>query len=107
MHTIVTKDRFALITVLGNEYVILDILLRMLSPEELKRAQGFPEDYIIDRDINYRKYPTKEQVAKIGNSVVPMMAKALVQENAGYLKIGERRPNISFHTQPNGQIAFA
>ena len=43
LHTIVTKDRFALITVLGNEYVILDIFLRMLKPEELKIGTGIPE----------------------------------------------------------------
>lgn len=93
LHTIVTKDRFALITVLGNKYVILDIFLRMLKPEELKLGQGFPRDYIIDRDINYRPYPQKEQVARIGNSVVPIMAKKLVEANCGYLKIGNRSPS--------------
>ncbi len=93
LHTIVTKDRFALITVLGNKYVILDIFLRMLKPEELKLGQGFPMDYIIDRDINYRPYPQKEQVARIGNSVVPIMAKKLVEANCGYLKIGNRSPS--------------
>ena len=77
LHTIVTKDRFALITVLGNKYVILDIFLRMLKPEELKLGQGFPEDYIIDRDYKWNPYPIKEQVARIGNSVVPIMAMKL------------------------------
>lgn len=86
LHTIVTKDRFALITVLGNEYVILDIFLRMLKPEELKLGQGFPKDYIIDRDYRGKPYPIKEQVARIGNSVVPIMAQKLVEENCGYLK---------------------
>lgn len=94
LHTIVTKDRFALITVLGNKYVILDIFLRMLKPEELKLGQGFPADYIIDRDINYKPYPVKEQVARIGNSVVPVMAQKLVEENCGYLKVGNRPPSL-------------
>ena len=94
LHTIVTKDRFALITVLGNKYVILDIFLRMLKPEELKLGQGFPADYIIDRDINYRPYPIKEQVARIGNSVVPVMAQKLVEANCGYLKVGNRPPSL-------------
>lgn len=94
LHTIETKDRFALITVLGNKYVILDIFLRMLKPEELKLGQGFPADYIIDRDINYRPYPIKEQVARIGNSVVPIMAKKLVEANCGYLKVGNRPPSF-------------
>lgn len=107
LHTIVTKDRFALITVLGNEYVILDIFLRMLTAEELKLAQGFPKDYIIDRDYKWNKYPVKEQVAKIGNSVVPIMAQKLVEANCGYLKVGERLPNLGIETEKTGQLRFA
>lgn len=105
LHTIVTKDRFALITVLGNEYVILDIFLRMLTPEELKLAQGFPADYIIDRDYNWQKYPASEQVKRIGNSVVPIMAKMLVEVNCGYLKVGERTPFLSLDYSEN-QVRF-
>lgn len=81
LHTIVTKDRFALVSVLGTDYVITDIFLRMLNPEELKRAQGFPADYIIDRDYTGKPYPKSEQVKRIGNSVVPIMAKAIVEAN--------------------------
>lgn len=106
LHTIVTRDRFALVTILGNKYVILDIFLRMLNPEELKLGQGFPADYIIDRDIDYRPYPQKEQVARIGNSVVPVMAKKLVEANCGYLKVGERNRNLKIdHGSP--QLKFA
>ena len=106
LHTIVTKDRFALITVLGNEYVILDIYLRMLTAEELKLAQGFPKDYIIDRDYRWHKYPASEQVRRIGNSVVPVMAKALVEANCGYLKTGERAPIPMVFEQASGQLSF-
>lgn len=81
LHTIVTKDRFALVSVLGTDYVITDIFLRMLNPEELKLAQGFPKDYVIDRDYSGKPYPKSEQVKRIGNSVVPLMAKALVEAN--------------------------
>lgn len=94
LHTIVTKDRFALVTVFGNEYVIMDIFLRMLKPEELKLGQGFPKDYIISKDYTGKPYPIFKQVERIGNSVVPIMAQKLVEENCGYLKIGERMPNI-------------
>lgn len=94
LHTIVTKDRFALITVLGNEYVIVDIFLRMLTPEELKLAQGFPRDYIIDFQRNGKPYPKSKQVARIGNSVVPIMAQKLVEANCPYLKVGERVPKL-------------
>ncbi len=88
--TITTKDRFGLVTVPisinGEQYAIQDIYLRMLKPEELKVMQGFPKDYIIDRDADGKPYPIKEQVARIGNSVVPIMAKVLVEANCGYLK---------------------
>lgn len=85
--TITTKDRFGLVSSIvevdGEQYEIKDIFLRMLKAEpELKVMQGFPEDYIIDHDIHGDPYPLKEQVAKIGNSVVPIMAKAIVEANA-------------------------
>lgn len=104
LHTIETKDRFALITVLGNEYVILDIFLRMLTAEELKLGQGFPKDYIIDRDYRWHVYPTSERVKRIGNSVVPIMAKALVEANCAYLRVGERIPCINVKDDADGQM---
>ena len=104
LHTIVTKDRFALITVMGNEYVILDIFLRMLTAEELKLGQGFPKDYIIDRDYMWNVYPASERVKRIGNSVVPIMAEALVKANCSYLKVGERMPCINVKSDDNGQM---
>ena len=96
--TIVTKDRFGLVNVAldirGEKYLISDIFLRMLKPEELKMLQGFPKDYIIDRDYMNRPYPIAKQVARIGNSVVPIMAKKLVESNCDYLKVGERVGNM-------------
>ena len=83
--TITTKDRFGMVsTVLmkdGERYAIADIFMRMLKPEELKLAQGFPKDYVIDHDIDGNPYPIKDQVAKIGNSVVPIMAAAIAKAN--------------------------
>lgn len=107
LHTIVTKDRFALITVLGNEYVILDIFLRMLNDGELKLGQGFPRDYIIDRDYRWHVYPKGERVARIGNSVVPIMAQRLVEANCGYLRVGERVPCMNVEEESAGQLRFA
>ena len=108
--TIVTKDRFGLVNVAldikGEKYFIYDIFLRMLKPEELKVMQGFPKDYIIDRDYNWQKYPISEQVKRIGNSVVPVMAEAIVKANCSYLKIGERTPSPIIYTKQNGQVAF-
>lgn len=108
--TITTKDRFGLVNVIidiaGEKYIIKDIFLRMLKPEELKLMQGFPRDYIIDRDIEWKKYPIKEQIARIGNSVVPVMAEALVKANCPYLKVGNRMPNLIIVDNEN-QLKFA
>lgn len=88
--TITTKDRFGLVNVVteldGEQYILKDIFLRMLKAEpELKLMQGFPADYIITHDCEGKPYPIKEQVARIGNSVVPIMAKVLVQANCPHL----------------------
>ncbi len=108
--TITTKDRFGLVNVVtdidGEQYILKDIFLRMLKPEELKRMQGFPEDYILNRDIEGKPYPVGEQVARIGNSVVPIMAQALVSANCPYLKVGERMPNMSIDDSKE-QLRFA
>lgn len=106
--TIVTKDRFGLVTVMikGEPYQIVDIYMRMLQPEELKLAQGFPRDYIIDHDYTGKSYPKSKQVARIGNSVVPIMAQKLVEANCGYLKVGERMPNATIDTT-SPQLRFA
>lgn len=108
--TITTKDRFGLVNVLieidGEQYVIADIFLRMLKPEELKVMQGFPKDYIIERDYRWKRYPVGEQVKRIGNSVVPIMAQKLVEANCKPIKEGERCPNPIIFTQQNGQISF-
>jgi len=53
----------------------------MFSPRELYRAQGFPENYIIDRDSAGNPISKKEQIAKCGNSVCPDVAAALVGAN--------------------------
>ncbi len=82
LDTITGKDRFGLVTIHGVQYQIVDICMRMLEPRELYRAQGFPEDYIIDVDDKGNPYPRCQQVAKCGNSVPPQFATALVRANA-------------------------
>lgn len=108
--TITTKDRFGLVNVMieidGDQYILKDIFLRMLKPEELKLMQGFPKDYIIDRDYRWKPYPIAKQVARIGNSVVPIMAQRLIEANCPYLKVGERTPNLMIDDSGE-QLRFA
>ena len=81
MHTVVSRDRFGLVTVEGIDYQIVDIGMRMLQPHELYAAQGFPEWYIIDQDYRGVKYAKDKQVARCGNAVPPPFAEALVRAN--------------------------
>lgn len=79
--TVVSRDRFGLVVAAGLNYKILDIGMRMLEPHELFAAQGFPTDYIIDRDHEGKKYPKYAQVARCGNAVPPPFAEHLVRAN--------------------------
>ncbi|HEY1605584.1 MAG TPA: DNA cytosine methyltransferase [Allosphingosinicella sp.] len=83
--TIPTKDRYGLVTVMidGEEYVIADIGMRMLTPRELARAQGFPDSYVLDPIVNGKPLTKTAQIRMIGNSVCPPMAEALVRANLG------------------------
>ncbi|WP_068089194.1 DUF5131 family protein [Novosphingobium rosa] len=81
LHTLTHQARFGLVTVMidGEEYVIVDIGMRMLTPRELFNAQGFPADYIIEHDAQGKPITKTAQVAKCGNSVCPPLAEALVR----------------------------
>ena len=81
LHTVTTKDRFGLVMVHGEPYAIVDIGLRMLTPRELYRAQGFPESYQIDCGADGRPLTKTAQVRMCGNSVCPPLARAIVAAN--------------------------
>jgi DNA (cytosine-5)-methyltransferase 1 len=63
----------------GVAYVVTDIALRMLKPRELARAQGFPDAYQLTGT-------QAQQIARIGNSVCPPVAAALVAAQFGRRK---------------------
>lgn len=110
LDTITSRDRFGLVTIEGIEYQIVDIGLRMLEPRELYGCQGFPEDYIIDRDCEGNTYPRSEQVRRCGNSVCPPLPAAMVRSNLPELCVAKRMPNITrdrIETDADGQLAFA
>ena len=74
-------DEVLLLRLGGKLWYISDITLRMLTPRELYRAMGFPEDYIIDHDYRGNEYKKAAQVARCGNAVPPAFAEALVRAN--------------------------
>lgn len=87
LHTVSTRDTFGLVTVEidGTTYAIVDIGMRMLTPREQFRAQGFPDSYIIDRAPDGRPMTKTEQTRMCGNSVCPPLAAALVTANCAHL----------------------
>jgi len=67
--TVTGVDRYGLCIPVGDGYAIIDILFRMLEPEELARAHSLGE---------YKFSGTKRDIVKqIGNSVPRQLAKAL------------------------------
>lgn len=107
LDTITTKDRFGLVTIHGVDYQIVDIGLRMLEPKELYGCQGFPDDYIIDRDYTGKEYLRSEQVRRCGNAVCPPIPAALVKSNLPELCVAERTPNCKIDESQIGQLKFA
>jgi len=75
-HTLTTARRLGLVTVEldGEAYEVADIGLRMLSPRELARAQGFNDSYQLTGTL-------EQQVARVGNSVPPQLAAAVITAN--------------------------
>jgi len=111
LDTITAKEKFGLIYVKGKPYQIVDIGLRMLDEYELAGCNGFPNDYILDRDYTGKVYPKSERVKKIGNAVCPPVAEALVRANLPELCTGKRMPNMQIKEEndKNGykQLRFA
>ena len=72
--------------------------MRMLQPHELYVVQGFPSNYIIDRDYEGNPYPKTEQVARCGNAVPPPFAETLVRANLPEycVKHNRYKPAVSY-----------
>lgn len=78
----IKENEILIIEIAGVPYFIGDIGMRMLKAEELKLAQGFPVDYIIDIERHIgKKYSEAKQIARLGNAVCPPVATALIRAN--------------------------
>lgn len=109
LDTVTTHDRFGLVTIAGIDYQIVDIGLRMLEPKELYGCQGFPDDYIIDRDCDGNPYNRTEQVKRCGNAVCPPIPAALVKANLPELCVAKRQPICRLDRlsqEKTGQLRF-
>ncbi len=78
----IADDEILILEINKVPYFISDVGMRMLKARELMLAQGFPPDYIIDIEQHIgKKYSEAKQIARIGNSVCPPVATALVRAN--------------------------
>lgn len=69
------------ITIDETVFIIIDIGMRMLTPRELARAQGFPDSYILAPIYKGKPLTETEQRHKIGNSVCKLPAAAFIEAN--------------------------
>jgi DNA (cytosine-5)-methyltransferase 1 len=86
---------FVTLMIDGTDFVVVDIGMRMLTPRELFRAQGFPDDYVIegtwtppatpDGEWRWQPITNDVQVSCCGNSVCPPLAAALARANCAHL----------------------
>ncbi len=81
VHTITSKARFGLVCAAGRQHMIADIGMRMLTPRELYRCQGFPEHYEIEHGERGERFTKTAQIRMVGNSVSPPVARAIVRAN--------------------------
>jgi DNA (cytosine-5)-methyltransferase 1 len=68
LRTLTTLDRFGLVSGTGR-----DATLRMLQVPELKRAMGFPTDYLFDQGTR------RDRIRLLGNGVCPPVMEAVVR----------------------------
>ncbi|MGO9138763.1 MAG: DNA cytosine methyltransferase [Syntrophales bacterium] len=68
LRTITTLDRFAYVKPTPNGHV-----MRMLQPEELKLAMGWPKKFKIDHGTR------REKIKMIGNAVCPKVMKSVIK----------------------------
>lgn len=70
--TITTTNKNYLVTALLNSNWLIDVKMRFLHVDELKRITGFPEDYQLTGT-------KRDQIKMIGNAVTPVMSQVLLQ----------------------------
>jgi len=91
-HGVQFEGEFAMV----GGHVMVDIGMRMLTPRELFRAQGFGDHYIIDRawvvdpktgEVVEIRLTKEQQIRMCGNSVCPQVMAALVRANVPEMAI--------------------
>ena len=89
-----TRDTYGLLTpadldMLAAEIDIMDVLFRMLTPAEIGRCMGFPDDYIMLATTR------EQQIDLYGNAVTPTVAELLYSALAECIA-GEELPRDAY-----------
>jgi DNA (cytosine-5)-methyltransferase 1 len=101
LHTLTAKARIGVVTVHGEDYQIVDIGMRMLTPRERFNAHSFPADYKINilvprigkNGVTVMKPITAEEQGRmVGNSVPCRFVKAVVGANYRPRLAVDRKP---------------
>jgi DNA (cytosine-5)-methyltransferase 1 len=100
LHTLTAKARIGVVTVHGEDYQIVDIGMRMLTPRERFNAHSFPPEYKIDilaprtvKGVTVMKPITAEEQGRmVGNSVPCRFVRAVVAANYRPRTAAERKP---------------
>ncbi len=101
-----------------GQYIIVDIGMRMLTPRELFRAQGFREKYVIDRawlvhprtgEVREVRLTKEAQIRMCGNSVSPPCYRDIVAANVPELSVWNERERKHFQASRSarGQSSLA
>lgn len=88
---------FITLTFRGASYVVIDIGMRILTPCELFRDQGFPAEYVIEGawegletgDPVWVHFAKDVQVTLRAISAYPPLAEALVAAKCGHLRVDQ------------------
>lgn len=88
------ENEIIILKINNEEYIMTDITIRMLTPRELYAAQGFPQDYNFELNGEITK---TEQVKKVGNSVCPQLATALVRANYNVIQVPKLKTMEELH----------
>lgn len=84
LHSLTARARFGIVYVYGEPYKVVDIGMRMLTPEEQFAAHSAPEDYEINFGADGRALAKTTKTKLAGNSVPKKMAEAVIGANADF-----------------------
>jgi DNA (cytosine-5)-methyltransferase 1 len=79
--TLQARLKFGIVMIQGAAWLIVDIGLRMLTPQELAEAMGLPPEYRLDVNVHGEPISKTHQTQMIGNMVSPPPAAALIAAN--------------------------